>query len=72
MSAQVLSPKSVARIERATGLTGEIRRGWANGGYVLSFVTHDHRHGLFDKKTGQWCWEEDPIHYTSCREWEDQ
>lgn len=49
-------------------------RGWVNGGYMLGFVTPDHRHGWFDKKTNEWGWHElaEVSHYTSCFEaWPD-
>ena len=66
MSAQRLGEKGTRRIERATGV--DILRAWANGGYVLSFVATAHRHGWFDKKTGEWGWDEKPSHYVSCAE----
>lgn len=66
MSAQRLSDRSCRRIARATGQ--EVLRGWSHGGYVLSWVTPDHRHGWFDKKTGEWGWNKAVCHYTSCRE----
>jgi hypothetical protein len=67
VSAQRLSARSVRRIERGTGLA--IRRAWAHGGYVFAFVTTDHRHGWWDKKTGEWGWDASPLaHYSSCDE----
>lgn len=68
MGTQVLSPRSMRRIARSTGL--EILRAWASGGYVFGFVTPGHRHGWWDKKTGEWGWETDDdfCHYTSCRD----
>ncbi|MGW2533510.1 hypothetical protein ACWCTD_03370 [Streptomyces sp. NPDC001499] len=66
MSAQVLNPASTRRIARSTGL--DIARAWSHGGYTMAFVTADHRHGLWDKKTGEWEFEQDPAHYTSCSE----
>jgi hypothetical protein len=67
VSAQVLSPRSTRRIARSTGL--DIIRAWAHGGYTMDFVTADHRHGLWDKKTGDWEWETGRVfHYSSCRE----
>ena len=66
MSAQRLSAKSIRRIERSTPQA--IRRAWGHGGYEMGFVTPDHRHGWWDKKTGNWYWDDNPIHYTSCRE----
>lgn len=68
MSAQRLSPRSTRRIERSTGL--EIVRAWGHGGNVFNFVTPDHRHGSWNKKTGEWQYT-DPervLHYTSCHE----
>ncbi|USH45322.1 hypothetical protein SEA_RUTHIEJR_44 [Mycobacterium phage Ruthiejr] len=66
MSAQRLSDRSRRRIERSTGLA--IVRAWAHGGYVFDFVTVDHRHGSWDKRTGEWQLDDDPTHYSSCRE----
>jgi hypothetical protein len=66
VSAQQLSDRSRRRIERSTGLS--IRRAWAHGGYTFAFVTDDHRHGWWDKKTGEWQWEVSPFHYTSCED----
>lgn len=66
MSAQRLSAKSRRRIERSTGL--DIVRAWAHGGYVFNFVTADHRHGAWDKRTGEWQFNDDAMHYTSCAE----
>ncbi len=68
MSAQILSAKSTRRVARSTGL--DIVRAWGRGGYVFGFVTADHRHGAWDKKTGEWEYT-DPgrvLHYTSCAE----
>lgn len=66
MSVQRLNDRSRRRIERSTGL--DIRRAWANGGYTFMFVTADHRHGFWDKKTGEWDWDDEQVHFTSCRE----
>lgn len=67
MSAQVLNARSTRRIARSTGL--DIVRAWSWGGYTMAFVTADHRHGWWDKKTGEWEWETGQIfHYSSCRE----
>lgn len=65
MSAQILNDRSIRRITRSTGL--DIALAWGHGSHVMAFVTTDHRHGWWDKKTGEWWWDEDPIHYTSCR-----
>ncbi|MYR28727.1 MULTISPECIES: hypothetical protein [unclassified Streptomyces] len=65
MGAQVLSPRSTRRIARLTGQ--EVVRAWAHGGYIMDFVTPDHRHGWWDKKTGEWGWDTgDTGHYSSC------
>jgi hypothetical protein len=66
MSAQVLSSRSTRRIARATGL--EIARAWGHGGYVMNFVTVDHEHGWWNKKTGEWGLDDKTsvVHYTSC------
>lgn len=66
MSAQRLSARSIRRIERSTGLS--IRRAWSWGGYRMEFVTADHRHGAWHRRTGEWCWIQSPMHYTSCDE----
>ncbi|APD19175.1 hypothetical protein SEA_MITTI_43 [Mycobacterium phage Mitti] len=66
MSAQRLSDRSRRRIERSTGLA--IVRAWAHGGYVFDFVTVDHQHGSWDKRTGEWQLDDDPTHYSSCAE----
>jgi hypothetical protein len=66
LSAQRLNARSTRRIAASTGL--EIVRAWGHGGYTHAFVTVDHRHGWWDKKTGQWAYEDDPMHYTSCAE----
>jgi len=66
----MLGDKARRRIERAIG--EPVLRAWAHGGYVMDFVTPDHRHGSWHKVTGEWEWHKDPqIHYTSCREWLD-
>ena len=70
MGAQRLNAKSCRRIERATGQPVEFA--CANGGYVMEFVTPDHRHGVYDKRTGQWRWlsEETTFHFTNgCAPW---
>ena len=64
MSAQQLSPRSIRRIERATGL--KLRMAWSHGGYTMGFATEDHRHGWYDKKSGEWGFEEPTVHYSSC------
>lgn len=67
MSAQRLSDRSVRRIERSTGLS--IVRAWAHGDYTFYFVTTDHRHGSWSKKTEEWQFEVgEPRHYSSCEE----
>ena len=66
MSAQILSPRSTRRISESTGQ--EVVRAWSHGGYTMAFVTADHRHGWWDKKTGEWGWDDDPVHYSSCAE----
>ena len=67
MSAQVLNARSTRRIARSTGLN--IVHAWGHGGYVMGFVTADHRHGSWDKKTGNWQYDTGRIwHYGSCDE----
>lgn len=66
MGSQILSPRSTRRIARSTGL--DVVRAWGHGGYTFGFVTPDHRHGWWDKKTEEWGFDEGkPLHYTSCR-----
>jgi hypothetical protein len=69
MGAQRLSDRSVRRIARSTGLT--VVRAWGHGDSVMSFVTDDHRHGWWHRRTGEWGWD-DPdgvlLHFTSCEE----
>lgn len=67
MAAQRLNARSTRRLGRITGLDNIIR-GWGHGGYVHGFVTSDHRHGWADIRTGEWGYDEDPFHYTSCSE----
>lgn len=70
MSAQRLNPRSVRRIAASTGLP--VLRGWSHGGYWLPFVTTDHRHGRWHRRTHELAWEDHPMHYTSCAEtWPD-
>lgn len=70
MGTQRLNPKSTRRIARSTGL--DVVRAWGHGGYVMSFVTADHKHGAWDKKTGRWELEDDDhgqvMHFSTCRE----
>jgi hypothetical protein len=67
MGSQRLSERSTRRIARSTGL--DVVRAWAHGGYTFEFVTLDHRHGWWDKKTGEWGLDAGkPTHYTSCHE----
>jgi hypothetical protein len=62
----VLNARSLRRIERSIG--EPVLRGWGHGGYVMGFVTPDHRHGWWDKKTGEFNWvrDDEVVHYTSC------
>lgn len=66
MSAQRLSEKSVRRIAASTGLT--ILRAWSHGGYTMNFVTDDHKHGTWNKPSGEWEFDKNPTHYSSCRD----
>jgi len=67
MGSQRLSPRSVRRIAKATG--EEIAFAVGHGGMVHEFVTEGHRHGWFNIKSGEWGWDEDPLHFTSCDRW---
>jgi len=68
MSAQRLNAKSIRRIERTIG--EPVKMAWSHGGYWMSFVTPDHRHGEWRRWSGEWHWDNDPMaHYTTCREW---
>lgn len=64
MSAQQLSRRSIKRIATSTGL--DIVMAWSHGGYEMAFVTADHRHGTWDKKTGGVQFATSPVHYSSC------
>lgn len=66
MSASIVGAKLTRQIATSTGL--DIVRAWGHGGYRFAFVTSDHRHGTWNKKTGEWQWDETPSHYTSCSE----
>jgi nitric oxide reductase large subunit len=66
VSAQILSDRAMRRIAASTGL--DLACAWGHGGYIMRFVTADHRHGWWDKKTGEWGYEDAPMHYASCRE----
>lgn len=66
MGAQRLSDRKVQRIAESTGL--DVICGWTHGGYIFSFVTTDHKHGVWNSKSGEWAWEPDAAHYTSCKE----
>lgn len=66
MSAQRLGAKATRRIEHAIG--EPVLRAWSHGGYTMDFVTPDHRHGWWNKTTGEFGWTENPMHYTSCAE----
>jgi hypothetical protein len=71
MGAQRLGSRRLRQIER---LIGEpVLRGWSHGGYTLGFVTPDHRHGWWDKKSDAWGWydvDDRFVHYSSCKEFE--
>lgn len=64
--AQILNKKNTRKISESTGL--DIIRAWSFGGVDFSFVTRDHRHGVWNKKTQEWEFEDKPIHFTSCHE----
>jgi len=56
MSAQRLNARSIRRIERDVNKDRknlvDIVMAWSHGGYVMNFVTSEHIHGAWDKKTG--------------------
>lgn len=66
MSAQRLGPRTIRRLAQSTG--EPVRMAWSHGGYVFDFVTPDHRHGWWSKKTGEWGWTaaDRLMHYSSC------
>lgn len=65
MGCSVLNPRSTRRIAASTGQL--IVRAWSHGGYIMGFVTEEHQHGWWDKKTGEWGWHAmDTPCYTSC------
>lgn len=72
MGSQRLSPRSTRRIARSTGL--DVVRAWAHGGYWFDFVIADpgrpdgHRHGEWNKTSGEWRMLLEPVHYDTCRE----
>jgi len=66
MSAQVMNERSRRRVERWVGQP--VVRCWSHGGYWYGFVTADHRHGAVNKISQKIEWDENPTHYTSCRE----
>lgn len=71
MSVQRLSAKSTRRVRRQLG-EPTITRAWVNNGQdhnVILFATWDHRHGWFNRKTGETGWDipaEEADHFTSC------
>jgi hypothetical protein len=66
MSIQSLSPRSVRRIARITGLP--VQAAWGHGTYVHSFVTDGHRHWWFDLKNRTWGRDQGKIYHTNvCR-----
>lgn len=70
MGVQQISRRKMNIIERETGQ--EVLRAWSHGGHVMGFVTPDHRHGWWDKMSGDWGWEEGRItHYSSCQSFGD-
>lgn len=64
MGARPLGAKLTRRIARETGQ--DVERAVGYGGYTFEFRTTDHRHGWWDKKTGEWGWDDDPMHWASC------
>lgn len=69
MGLQGLNGRNVRRIERVTGL--RIVRGVVNNGHewrTWHFTTADHRHGWVDRTTGEWSFDEQPVHTTLCDE----
>jgi hypothetical protein len=67
MSAQRLSARSIRRIERSIG--EPVLRAWSHGGYWMAFVTPDHRHGSWHRRTTNVAWHGDGVrHYETCRE----
>lgn len=51
-----LSDKKTRHIAQSTGL--DVIQAYGAASYTFPFVTTDHRHGLWDKKTGDWWWED--------------
>jgi hypothetical protein len=72
MSAQRLSDRKTRWLSRQVGL--DVVRAWAHGGYIYDFVVaadnpDRHRHGWYDKKTGEWGlheWTGLQSHYDTC------
>lgn len=59
MGSQILSPTSTRRIASATGLN--IIRALGHGGQTMTFITADHKHGWWNKATGDWGFYDDAV-----------
>jgi hypothetical protein len=59
-----VGPKLTRRVIRETGL--DIVRVNGNGCWQFYFVTRDHRHGTWDKRTGEHEMTPDAMHFASC------
>ena len=66
MGAQRLNDKKRRQIEASTGLS--IWRAWSNHNWWRIFVTNDHRHGYWHRGTGEWEFDDNPTHFTTCAE----
>lgn len=72
MGTQPLGLKLTRRIAREVG--EPIKRAVGHGGYEFEFVTFEHEHGWWNKKSGLWVLEgpegndgRGPMHWMSCR-----
>lgn len=64
MGARPCGVKLIRRCERDVGAYVLRVNGW--GSNVFAFVTDDHRHGRWDRRTGDVAWDSNPMHWWSC------
>jgi hypothetical protein len=67
MSAQRLNAKKTRQAAEATGL--DVIRVWTRGDAAwVEFVTREDRHGLLNRKSGEWRWYDDAYHFDTCKD----
>jgi hypothetical protein len=64
MSAFMLSARSIRRVSRSVGFP--VHAAWSHGDSWLAFVTPEHRHGLWHRRSGEYRWIATEIHYRDC------